>query len=131
MKGIIVTDAYGDMDGSQNCDPYFEQVYGILMGGSDIPDGAQPGNEGHFDKFAQNYSAVAWAMRESAKRVCYQTLWSNAMNGISSTTRVEQITPAWQNALKIVTIACFVIFALCLVWTALALVDEYRKKKNA
>lgn len=49
MKGIIVTDAYGDMDGSQNIEPYFEMVYAIYYGGSDIPDGGTPKTEDHFE----------------------------------------------------------------------------------
>ena len=39
---------------------------------------------------------MAWAMRRSAKRICYQTVWSSAMNGISSNTRVVSLTPWWQ-----------------------------------
>lgn len=124
MKGIIVTDAYGDMDGSQDCDPYFEMVYGVLVGGSDIPDGGTPKTDGHFAKYETGYSQMAWAMRLAAKRVCYQTAWSNAMNGISSTTRIVQITPWWQTALYTVDAVLGVLFAAGLVWTCLALIQE-------
>ena len=129
MRGIIVTDAYGDMDGSQNCDPYFEQVYGCFVGASDIPDGNQPMAEEHFQAYESGYGEMAWAMRLAAKRVCYQTLWSNAMNGISSGTQVIQITPWWQTALYTVDAVLCVIFAASLLWTAAALVVEAREKK--
>ena len=130
MKGIIITDAYGDMDGSQNCDPYFEMIYGVLVGGSDIPDGAQPMNGEHFAQFkpGSGYSQIAWAMRESAKRVCYQTVWSNAMSGMSSTTKVVQITPPWQMALYVADVIVGVIFVASLAWTVLALLAENKKK---
>lgn len=133
MKGIIVTDAYGDMDGSQNIEPYFEMVYGILVGGSDIPDGQQPKTGRHYDKFApgSGYSEVAWAMRESVKRVCYQTLWSNAMNGYSSSTRLVPITPWWQKTLYAVDIVLGVIFAASLVWTGVALFLEEKERRKA
>ncbi len=131
MKGIIVTDAYGDMDGSQNCDPYFEMVYGVYVGGSDIPDGSQPMSEGHFLPYETGYSEVAWAMRESAKRVMYQTLWSNAMNGISSGTKVIQITPWWQTALYTLDVIVCLIFAASMIWTVAALVKEGKDKKKA
>ncbi len=130
MKGIIVTDAYGDMDGSQNCDPYFEMVYGILVGGSDIPDGQQPKKGNHYDKFKTGYSEVAWAMRESVKRVCYQTLWSNAMNGYSSNTRIVKITPWWQVALNSVDAVVGVIFGLSLVWTGIAVFLEEKERRS-
>lgn len=130
MKGIIVTDAYGDMDGSQDCDPYFEQVYGVLVGGSDIPDGGTPKTEGHFERFETGYSQMALAMRESAKRVCYQTAWSNAMNGISSSTRIIQVTPLWQSLLYTLDAVFCVAFAAGLVWTGIALVQESKGKKN-
>lgn len=129
MKGIIVTDAYGDMDGSQDCDPYFEQVYGILVGGSDIPDGSTPKTDGHFDRFKSGYSEMAWAMRLAAKRICYQTTWSNAMNGISSTTEIVRITPWWQSALYTADAIFITLFAAGLVWTFIALYQE-RKSRN-
>ena len=127
MKGFVITDAYQDMDGSQNIDPYYEQVYGTLVGGSDLPDGSTPATQGHFDKFKTGYSAMAWAMRQSAKRICYQTVWSSAMNGISSNTRVVSLTPWWQKALYTADIVLSLLFAASLIWTLYALIQEERK----
>ncbi|MBQ4382664.1 MAG: glycoside hydrolase family 3 protein [Oscillospiraceae bacterium] len=127
MRGIIVTDFYGDMNGNQNVDPYFEQVYGTYVGASDIPDGT---TAGHFAKYETGYSKMAWAMRLAAKRLCYQTLWSNAMNGVSSTTRIVQITPWWQSLLTTLCWVFGVLAVACLGWTAAAYVLEFKKKKN-
>ncbi|MBQ4427005.1 MAG: glycoside hydrolase family 3 protein [Oscillospiraceae bacterium] len=128
MKGIIVTDAYGDMNGSQNIEPYFEMAYAIYHGGSDIPDGAQPQSEGHFAKFESGYSEMAWQMRRAAKRIMYQTLWSNAMNGISSTTKIVKLTPAWQTTLYTVDTIVYVLFGLCAVWTLAAVFADEKKR---
>lgn len=130
MKGIIVTDAYGDMDGSQDCDPYFEQVYGVLVGGSDLPDGSTPKTDGHFNRFETGYSQMAWAMRQSAKRICYQTAWSNAMNGISSNTQIVSVTPWWQSALYTADGVFLALFAIGLVWTGAALYQEGKKRSK-
>ena len=126
MKGIIVTDFYGDMDGSQNCDPYFEQTYGTYMGGSDIPDGSQPMAGEFFAKYEKGYSKMAWAMRTAAKRIMYQTVWSCAMNGISSDTKIVQITPWWETALYTADAVVGVLFLACLAWTATALLKKKR-----
>lgn len=128
MRGVILTDAYGDMDGSQNIDPYYEQVYGVLMGSCDLPDGQQPGNGNHFDKFKTGYSEMAWAMRLSVKRLCYATAWSCAMNGYSSNTRMRKVMPWWQTTLIVVDVALGVVAAGGLIWTAAAL---YVEKKDS
>lgn len=129
MKGIIVTDAYGDMDGSQNTDPYFEMVNGILSGGCDLPDGSQPKTENHFAKYKTGYSEMAWAMRQAAKRVLYQTAWSNAMCGISSTTKFVKVTPPWKKLVNTLDCVSYAMFAAGLLWTITALVDEKKKAK--
>ena len=131
MKGVILTDFYGDMDGSQNIDPYYEQVYGTYIGACDLPDGSQPGQEGHFDKYETGYSKMAWAMREAVKRTCYATAWSLAMNGYSSNTRLRPVMPWWQTTLIVVDVALGVVAAGGLVWTAAALVVEQKEKKGS
>ena len=128
MQGIVLTDAYGDMDGSQNCDPYYEQVYALYVGGADLPDGTAPKTQNHFGKYETGYSKMAWAMRDAAKRVMYQTLWSNAMNGISSNTHIISITPDWQKTLFAADIAACSVFGLAMLWTLTALILEKKKK---
>ena len=131
MRGAILTDFYGDMNGNQNVDPYYEQVYGVYYGTCDLVDGSQPGAEGHFDKFGPNtgYSKMAWAMREAVKRCCYQTLWSCAMNGISSSTKLVPITPWWQILLTTLDVVFALAFVASLGWTVVALVKEEKERK--
>lgn len=131
MKGIIVTDCYTDMDGSQGSDPYYEHAYGVYYGGCDIPDGNEPFERNDFEMFKTGYGKMAWAMRESAKRVLYQALHSNAMNGISSETRIVQLTPWWQTALISIDIVLGVLFVASLAWIAVGMVLERRKGVTA
>ncbi|MCD7761384.1 MAG: fibronectin type III-like domain-contianing protein, partial [Clostridiales bacterium] len=131
MRGIIVTDYYGDMDGNQDCDPYFEMVYGVLVGGSDLPDGNAPSTDGHFEVYETGYSEMAWAMRLAAKRICYQTAWSNAMNGISSTTQIVTVIPWWQSALYTADVVFVALFAVGLIWTGVALYQERKARLKA
>ena len=128
MKGLIVTDAYGDMDGSQNCDPYFEQVYGTYVGGSDIPDGGTPQSGEHFVKYETGYGKMAWAMRLAAKRTMFHTLWSNAMNGISSSTQIVRLTPWWQKALYVADAVVGILFLLSAIWLITGAVSEKKKQ---
>lgn len=134
MKGIIVTDYYGDMDGSANMDAYFEMVYGVYSGGSDVPDGRQPNQKAHFAKFdpatGNNYGKMVNMMRLSAKRVCYQTLWSHAMNGYDSNTRLVPITPWWQTLLITLDVVFGVILLGALVWTGIAIFFEEKERRS-
>ncbi len=141
MKGLIVTDMYTDMTGYRTIAPYFEETYGVYYGGCDIPDGNNiklPKETGDrctmFDDYAPDangkgdYARMAWKVREAAKRVCYAAVHSNAMNGISPTTKVVPLTPGWQKAL----IAIDVSFgALLLGAAAWAVVDFVLNKKHA
>ena len=69
-------------------------------------------------------------MRQSAKRICYQTAWSNAMNGISSTTQIVSVTPWWQSALYTADGVFLALFAIGLVWTGAALYQEGKKRSK-
>jgi beta-glucosidase len=109
MQGIIVTDMYTDMTGYRTIAPYFQMTYGVYYGGSDLPDGnnikTPDGATDMFAKFAPDangngdYARMAWRIRECAKRVLYASCHSNAMNGLSSGTRIHQILTNWQVAL--------------------------------
>ena len=132
MKGAIVTDMYTDMNGAQDNSPYFELAYGIYTGGCDIPDGS--GHEGQFDAYRPDsdgtgdYATMAWQMRESAKRVCYATVNSNAMNGIAVGTEIVPSMPWWQQLLYGVVIGSGVLLVLCAAWIV---VTATRKRKKA
>ena len=129
MKGIIVTDCYTDMDGSQGADPYFEMFYGIAIGGSDIPDGNGPWEDKQHEIYKTGYGAVAQRMRLVAKRVLWQTVHSNAMNGFSSSTRIVSITPWWQILLTTLDVVFALAFVASLGWTVVALVKEEKERK--
>ena len=131
MKGIIVTDMYTDMNGAQDNSPYFELAYGIYTGGCDIPDGTA--QDFQFDAYRPNdegtgdYATMAWAMRQAAKRVCYATVNSNAMNGIAAGTEIVPVAPWWQRALYAVDIGSAVLLVAFVGW---AVATMARKRKG-
>ena len=137
MQGIIVTDMYTDMTGYRTIAPYFQMTYGVYYGGSDLPDGnnieTPDGTTGMFDKFAPDangegdYSRMAWRIREAAKRILYASAHSNAMNGLSSGTRFQQILTNWQVAL----IAANIIFGAALVASIIWTIVSYVRRRNA
>ncbi len=133
MKGVVLTDMYTDMDGSQDNSSYFELAYGLYSGGCDLPDGSdqqfqfdayKPGASGSGD-----YAVMAWRMREAAKRVCYAALHSNAMNGLSSSTRTVPITPAWQKILIAVDVVLGVLLLASVTWAAVYALKENKKRR--
>lgn len=71
---------------------------------------------------------MAWAMRLAAKRIMYQTVWSNAMCGISSDTKVVSITPWWQTALYTADVVVCAVFVASLAWTAMAVIQDEKKR---
>lgn len=133
MKGIIVTDMYTDMTGYRTIAPYFQMTYGIYYGGCDLPDGNNiqtPDKEdGMFLQYGPDasgngdYSRMAWKIRESAQRILYACVHSNAMNGLSSGTQFRQIMTNWQVALIAVNAVLGVGLAATIIWT----IVSYRK----
>ena len=131
MLGPVVTDYYGDMNGNQANDPYFEMLYGVYSGGSDLCDGnvnstyTQPVEDA--DKQIGKFGAVAWAIRRSAKRIMYYTLTSHKMNGMTSGTKIVSLTPWWQPLSIGLTIGFGAITVLVLGWAVVAEILERRK----
>ena len=131
MKGIVVSDMYTDMSGAQDSSSYFELAYGMYNGGCDLPDGT--GQEWQFEAYKPDgsgkgdYATMAWRMRAAAKRICFATLTTNAMNGVSRSTRTVRITPTWVKALKTADIVLACLFALVVLWT---IVYAVRTKKK-
>ena len=141
LKGLIVTDMYTDMTGYRTIAPYFEETYGVYYGGTDIPDGNNiklPKEKGDrctmFDEYAPDkegkgeYARMAWKIREAAKRVCYAAVHSNAMNGISPTTKVVPITPGWKIALTAINWSFGALFIGVSIWTVLYYI--HTRKQN-
>ena len=64
-----------------------------IMAGTDSFDGN--GQIGNLSAWKDS-KIFAYRVRESAKRIIYNVLKTNAMNGISSSTRIERVTPWWR-----------------------------------
>lgn len=129
MTGLAVTDWFM----TRYLDGYMTMPYAMLMG-QDIPDGDALAESSwatavnYLGDYATGYGAVAWAMRDATHRILYTVVQSNAMNGISSGTRVIQIVPAWQTALEIANYVSIVLFAISAV--AFAAYTVMDKKKS-
>lgn len=110
MTGFAVSDYYKS---------YMTLPSGILNG-NDLPDGPNDwGNsKGQLDKYGPDsngsgdYGELAWAMRESAHRILYTVVQSNAMNGKTASTKIIPVTPEWIVAIDGATIATGVLFGL-------------------
>ena len=78
----------------------------------------------------EGFGELAWAVRLSAKRVLWQTLHSNAMNGFSSDTRIVQIMPWWQQLLISLDVIVGFLFLLGVVWTLAVEIPEFLQKRK-
>lgn len=103
---------------------YMTIPYGVLMG-NDLPD--YTCND-VFKPYKQGYGELAVAMREAAHRILYTTVHSNAMNGITSSTRIVIITPGWVKAVRAVQIVTGVLFGLSAAYLGVALYFYYSEK---
>lgn len=120
MPGFAVTD--------WRMTSYMGMAGGVLAG-NDLPDGEY----NDFDKYKTGYANVANAMRESAHRILYTVVHSNAMNGIGSNTRIVTYTPDWViavNSVKITAIVVFSLSAVFLVVTSVVVILQNRKKSK-
>ena len=79
---------------------------------------------------AQEFGVNRRAMREAVHRNLYVMVNSAAMNGMSSDTRVERITPPWELAVLGTEIASGILAGCCLVMVCLSWVFWYKKQKN-
>ena len=95
LKGFAISDYWQTA--------YMSLANGILNG-NDLPDGsAMSGTSASSSPlyaYKEGYGELAWEMRESAHRILYTVVHSNAMNGITSGTQIRTITPWWQEVLE-------------------------------
>ena len=82
-----------------------------------------------FDTYKNN-ATVCRAIRESVHRFLYTYLDTYAMNGFSSTTRVNEITPAWENAILTAQVITGILTAACLGMVAASWVLWYRNDRE-
>ncbi len=120
MTGHVVTDSYSCYNGSF--------VRGVYYG-NDIPDGTvNTGNENFNYVKDGGYSEMAWAMRESAHRVLYTVVHSNAMNDFSAGTRVIKLTPWWKPLVTGLQVSFGILFGVSIASLAAMLALEYIDK---
>ena len=142
LPGIVETDCAGDMTDGAHGEAYLSRIVNVVNRATDLneynygvdsPD--YNGSEYTFKSFAPTsaggngkYGNVGQAMREASKYILYSTLTTNAMNSLSSDSRIIRITPAWQKAVIAVDSIVSVAFAATIVWIVVTWILDYRKK---
>lgn len=124
MTGFAVSDYY---DGYMTLAP-------AILAGNDLPDGPTPNRDtaGELDQFldeSKNYGELAWAIRESAHRILYTVVQSNAMNGKPAGTKIIPVTPYWQPMVDNAQMISGVIFGLCSLILIIKLLKNCKKEK--
>lgn len=121
MKGFVVTDMY-----QIGYTP--EQFPGFVMAGTDLADG-EIDKSNVFASYKETNADVLWKMRDSAKRILYSTLHSNAMNGYSSTTILVPVTPKWKIVLTTLDSIAGVLLAGAVGYAAYACIKAKKETK--
>ena len=127
MKGIAVTDYWSSCAAIVN-------IQSTLYSGEDLPDGNL--SEEEMADFVANYGPgkgygkLAQNMRESAHRILYTVVHSNAMNGDAPGSLYIPITPAWQIALRACEIGFGVMLGLVIVFAGLGAFGILPKKSK-
>lgn len=119
FEGIVISD--WDTNGTMS------KLDGILAG-TDSFDGNN--TESAFARY-KNSPTVAHAIRESARRIIYNVVKTNAMNGTSITTKYESVTPWWEQTLWALTIVFGVLGGISAAMLVLSFTVFNNKKKPA
>ena len=126
MKGIAVTDYWSSAAA-------IVTIQSTLYSGEDLPDG----NIAQVAAFVANYGPgkgygqLAQNMRESAHRILYTVVHSNAMNGDAPGSIYIPVTPTWQILIRTFEIGFGVALGLVVVFAGLGLLGIFPKKKEA
>lgn len=83
----------------------------------------------NIDEFKTN-ATFCNALRELVHRSLYTRLYSNAMNGISSDTRVIYVQPGWEKAILAAEIISGIIMGACVLMTAVSWILWYRDERE-
>lgn len=108
----VLRDEFG-MSGFAVSDFFHKEYMNLSAGiynGNDLPDGQADFSSLKED--ADAYPGLAWAVRDSTHRILYTVVHSNAMNGISKGTHIEDITPVWIILLNTLVISLGVLTVL-------------------
>lgn len=119
FDGIILTD-WDEGKVMSKCD--------AILAGTNTFDGN--GTLGSYAPW-KNSPTVAAALRESCKYLIYNIVRTNVMNGVSIKSRVVQVTPWWEVALKGITIGTGVVAVVCIALLTVSVVQgkKYKKRK--
>lgn len=142
LRGIIETDCAGDMTDGAHGEAYVSRIVNVYTGATDLneynygagtPD--YTGGTYTYDYFKPgnvngNYGKLGVAMRESAKRILYHTVTSNAMNSYSSNSRIIRVTPVWENAVIAVDVITGVMLLASVGWLGADLTLGFIKKRK-
>lgn len=107
--------------------PYMSFVDGI-QAGNDTWDNSHDGSV--YDPWKDD-PTIMQHLREASKRIIYVTLHSNAMNGISTSTRVRPVRTWWQNAILAIQITLTSITVVCAAMLVLSMLFGKKKNKGA
>lgn len=143
LQGIIETDCAGDMTDGAHGEAYVSRIVNVYTQASDLNeynygDGVADytGSSYNYDYFAPNsgngnFGQLGQSMRESAKRILYHTLTSNAMNSYSSNTVITAVTPPWETAVIAVDVVFGVLLGASVVWFVVDNVVRIVKERKA
>lgn len=143
LPGIVETDCAGDMTDGAHGEAYVSRIVNVYTGatdlneynyGDDTPD--YTGSSYNYDYFRPgnsngNFGKLAQAMRESAKRILYHTVTSNAMNSYSSNTNIITVTPPWETAVIAVDVVFGVLLGASVIWFVADNTVRFIKKRRA
>ena len=122
MTGIVVTDMwYG------SASPYMN-LPALLVAGGNLVDGMMKAEDLDACRPGSGHADVAWGMREAMHRILYTVVHSNAMNGVSASTKIIAVTPWWQTAITAAQISTGV---LTLAAIALLIIKSRKNAKKA
>lgn len=98
-----------------------------VMAGTDTFDGNGKADE--LTKYSDN-AAVCQAVRLAAKRIIYNVVKTNVMNGMTLTSRTIAVTPWWETALVALDWVTGSIFAICAGMLTTSIIFKVKDKKN-
>ena len=118
--GIVETDSCtGTTDSVHHMTNPLAKEAGLLAGNDMWMDGG--GNTEYLKESLDN-PTIMLALREACHRILYVMLHSNAMNGISTSTRIIKVRLWWQTAIDTLRICSIIVFTICAVMAVLSFV---------
>ena len=148
LPGIVETDAAGDMTDGAHGEAYISRICDVFTGATDLNEynyGSYEANNPDYNGSSYTYKSFApvdkggpgtygklgQQMREAAKRICYAVLHSNAICGMSTSTRIERITPPWKYVLNGSLTGIYCIAGAVVAWVVVDGILILIKKRHA